>query len=91
MKALGHLLEHDVFGQTARFERFTADLLFKIAAGIRIDPDKSSDFRHHVQEAFRNPFDIIVPQPYTAAEIKDYIITKAEAILNGLTETCRQD
>lgn len=78
------LLEHDVIGQRARFERFAAEMLYMIAAGARIDTNRVDRFGIQLDEIYRNPFEK-KEQPMTAEEIKRYIIKRLVGT-DGLTE-----
>ena len=84
MRSLARLLQHNVLGQTARFERFAAGLLFKLAAGQKIDPEKSEPFSAQVETIYSNPFEEQKKaEPMTAAEIKSYLLEKMKARLHG--------
>lgn len=78
-------------GQAARYQRYTAELLFVIASGQRIDPDKSPKFKDILQEIYRDPFEKKAPQPMTAEEIKSYLVRKMEDYINGSAAPCRKD
>lgn len=82
MEALARLVTHEVLGQHARFERFAAEMLFMIATGNKIDPDRSERFSAQVNEVYRNPFEPVKYEPRTAAEIKAHI---SERIREALT------
>ena len=82
LRALGYILEHESLGQTARFERFAAGLLHLIAAGQKIDPDKTPKFSAQVDEVYRNPF-IQEEKPMTADEIKQHIVDVIHELKNG--------
>lgn len=75
------ILRHHTFGQTARFERYTADLLWFIAAGKRIDPDRTVRFRDLVDRVFTPPEK--EEKPMTAAEVKAHIVSKIDDLLAG--------
>lgn len=57
-----------------------AKMMFVLAAGQHIDPDRNEDFTGQVDAAFRNPFEAKAKkrEPHTAAEIKQYILCKLE-------------
>lgn len=83
-----------MLGQTARYERFMADLMFFVASGKHIDPEKSPRFAEQVEKVYRNPFK--KPQkPRTAAEVKEHILTRIRELRGvkkcGSTETERKD
>lgn len=80
IQSLSRLIEHDTLGQRSRFERYAADMLYTIAAGMKIDTDKATRFWDQVDKVYENPFDrkIQKKQPYTAEEIKQYLICKLE-------------
>lgn len=82
MRALAELLKHEVLGQRARYERYTADLLYMIAAGVKIDTSKVERFGTIVDKVYENPF-IVSKEPKTAAEVKQYLIGKIDQLLNG--------
>lgn len=69
-----------MFGQTARFERFMSRMMFILAAGQHIDPERTEDFSSQVEAAYKNPFEVVQTkrQPHTAEEIKQYILCKLE-------------
>ena len=77
------MLQHDAFSQTARFERFAANLLYTIAAGKQIDPDKAERFGTQVDEVYKNPFTYHEEQPMTAAEIKQHLLDKIHELRTG--------
>ena len=70
-------------GQTARFQRYTAELLRVIAAGQRIDPDKSTQFSEILREIYRNPFEKKAPELQTSDEILSYLVQRMEDIIHG--------
>jgi len=78
MKALADLVAHEALGQRARFERYAADMLFMIAAGQKIDTNRTDRFSKKVGEIYRNPFVAVQKKPETKAEIVDYIYQKVE-------------
>lgn len=78
MKALEDLLIHEALGPRARFERFAADMLFEIAAGIKIDAKRSERFSKQIDEIYRNPFVPVKKSPKTKDEIVNYIYQKVE-------------
>ena len=90
-RSLETLLERENLGQRARFERFVADLLYILAAGRNIDMDRADRFSVQLEEVFANPFVHRQKQPQTAAEIKDYILGKLEALINGSDDARRED
>ena len=76
LRSLARLLAHMAYGQTARFERFAASMLYAIAAGRKIDTAKSEPFSKQVEEIFRNPFRQRPAGPQTRKEIEEYIIKR---------------
>ena len=86
MKALEDLLIHEALGPRARFERYAADMLFEIAAGIKIDAKRSERFSKQIEKIYRNPFVIVQKQPETKDEIVDYIYRKVEEVRHGLND-----
>ena len=94
MRALNDILEHEVLGQTARYERFMADLMFFVASGKHIDPEKSPRFAEQVEKVYSNSFK--KPQkPRTAAEVKEYILSRIRELRgvknDGSAEAERKD
>ena len=82
--------------QQARFERFAASMLYAIAAGSKIDTDKTEPFSRQVNDLYRNPFEEKQQkkQPETAAEIKAYIRGKIRELrgkTNGSAEPCSEN
>ena len=75
----------------ARWQRYTADLLFVIASGQKINPDRTQRFREILKEVYKNPFEKTARQPESAEEIKTYIVGRLEDLLNGSAETRRED
>lgn len=71
--------------QQARFERFAASMMYALAAGIRIDTDKTEPFSRQVNELYKNPFEEKKQknQPETAAEIRAHILSRIRE-LKGL-------
>lgn len=69
-----------MLGQTARFERFISRMMFILASGQHIDPDKTEDFSGQVEAAYKNPFEVMQTkrQPKTTEEIKQYILCRLE-------------
>ena len=78
MKALEDLLMHEALGPRARFERYAADMLYMIAAGIKIDTKRSEKFSKQIDEIYRDPFVIVQKKPETKEDIVDYIYRKVE-------------
>ena len=66
-------MEHEAFGQRARFERYAANLMYIIAAGQKLDTDRAEKFIEQVDDVYRNPFER-KKKPKTAAEIKEHIL-----------------
>ena len=84
-------MEHEAFGLTARYQRYTAEMLFMIASGRKLDPDRSTTFREIVEKIYRNPFEKKRPQPQTAEEIKAYVCAMALEVINGSAQACSTD
>ena len=83
-----------MLGQTARYERYMAELMFFVASGKQIDPDRSPRFNEQVEKIYGNPFK--KPQkPRTAKEIKDHILTRIRELRgvkkSGSAEAERED
>lgn len=74
------LLQHNALGQTARFERFAADMLWFIAAGRNIDMDKTPKFRDQVERVYSSRYRT-EPKQMTAAEIKQHILDRIDDLL----------
>ena len=81
VRALGAILTHDAAGREARWQRYTAELLFHIASGKHIDPDRTQRFGEILEDVYRNPFERAVKKPESAEEIKTYIVGKLEELL----------
>lgn len=91
MRSLTLLVERTANGQTARFERFAADMLYNIATGGHIDTNKVERFGRQLEEVYRNPFERKVQGPQTAAEIKQYLLDKLEDMINGFDDASGED
>ena len=76
LRALQQILHHMVHGEQARFQRFVADKLFWIAAGKKIDANKSERFGRQLEDIYRNPFKPRPAGPQTRQEIEQYIIKR---------------
>ena len=69
-------------GPEARWRRYAADSLYFIAAGRNVDPDSTPRFNTILlAEVYRNPFEKAKAQPYTADEIKAYIVGRLEELM----------
>ena len=82
LRALAELLKHEVLGQRARYERYTADLLYMIAAGMKIDTNKVERFGALVDRVYMDPFKG-PEKPMTAADVKQHLIDKIDRLLSG--------
>ena len=78
IRSRGAILEHEALGQTARFERYVADLLYVLACGGHIDSKQAQRFGDVVDRVYHSPFEEN-RGPQTAAEIKQYILQILEA------------
>ena len=68
-----------MLGQTARFQRYAAELLYVIAADRKIDPDRMPRFAEQVDEIYKNPFgETAKTKKMSADEIKQHIWNKLE-------------
>lgn len=67
-----------MLGQRARFERFAAEMLYFIAAGVRINTDRCERFSRQVEDLYANPFVKKKQEPRTAAEITQYVAHRIE-------------
>ena len=78
--ALQKLLEREMLGQEARYERFMAQMVYILAAGRKIDMERTESFGAQVDQAFKNPFSAKREKemPRTAAEIKQYVLKLLE-------------
>ena len=65
-------------GQTARFERYMADLMHFVASGRKIDPEKSPKFITQIEKMYRNPFE--KKDLRSADEIKAHIIGRIKEL-----------
>lgn len=86
------LLHRNMFSQQARFERYTASLLHIMAAGEKIDTDRTEKFVNQVDEIYQNPFEIRgkKSEQMTAAEIREYTLRKIRELKgkqNGSSES----
>ena len=68
-----------MLGQTARFERFAADMLYMIASGRKYDMDAVEMFGKQVDEVWKNPFGG-KEHKLTTEEIVNGIIGKLQAV-----------
>lgn len=82
LESLGRLLEHEVVGQRARFERYAADMLFMLASGQRVDAEKTPRFVTIVDEIYRNPF-VRREKPMSAEDIRKYTLRKVREALKA--------
>ena len=71
------MIQHDVAGHTARFERFAADLLYIIASGKHIDDLRTRKFGEQIEELYRNPF-AKKNRLNSADDVKKYILHRLE-------------
>jgi len=78
-------------GQQARFERFAAEMMYILAAGKQIDMDRVRPFAERLDDIYANPFEKKRYQPETAEEIKQYILDRLEALINGSNDAGRED
>lgn len=83
IRSLAAILERETLGLHARFERFAAKMLYAIAAGWKIDTERVPQFCEEIEKLYVNPFEKRVPQPQTAAEIKEYVLNRVEELLHG--------
>lgn len=51
-------------------------MLFWIASGKHIDPEKSPKYSEILEDLYRNPFEDAQKKPMTAAEIKQHLLQK---------------
>ena len=80
------LLQRDVFGQRARWERYTANLLYVIASGQKIDANMATQFGELLDEVYANPFEERINEPTTTAEITAKICDDIKTLLAGMEE-----
>jgi len=66
-------------GQTARFERFAANMLYVLAKGHRIDQEQVEPFGVQLDEIYRNPFRK-PEKEMTAEEIKKHVLDRLNAL-----------
>lgn len=69
-------------GQRARFERYAAEMLFRIASGQHIDAEKSPRFGQIVDEVYQNPF-VKREKPMSAEDIRKYTLRKVREALKA--------
>ena len=71
-------MEHNALNQQARFERYAASLLCAIAAGVKIDPDRTEKFTKQMDDLYKNPFTETKQQnrPTSAADIRAHILSR---------------
>ena len=62
-----------------------------IAAGRRIDPDRTPMFKSIVGEVYRNPFEVKKPELKTADEILGYLVRQMEEMIDGSAASCGQN
>lgn len=56
MRSLRHLLRHDVFGETKRWQRYMANILTVLVKGMKLNDDFSG-FGPQLDEIYRSPFE----------------------------------
>ena len=76
LRSLWRLMAHEVYGQTARFQRFAASMLYAIAGGRKIDLDRTEPFGRQIEDIYRNPFRRRGVGLQTRKEIEEYIIRR---------------
>lgn len=91
IRSLQAILERETLGQRARFERFAAEMLYIIAAGKRIDTERTERFSAQLDQVYKNPFERRRAQPQTAAEIKAYILERVEELIDGSDDPGGED
>ena len=69
-------MQHEMLGPRARFERYAADMLYWIAAGKHIDPDRSPRFSDLIDDVYRNPFKKKKTEKMTAEDIKQHLLQR---------------
>ena len=69
-------MEHEVYGQTARFQRYAASMLYAIAGGQKIDMNRTEPFGRQIEDIYRNPFRRRGVGLQTRKEIEEYIIRR---------------
>ena len=73
------MIEHDVVGQTARFERYVADKVYAVASGMKLDPDRNMRFGEIVDELYKNPFKA-KEEKMSAKDIIDYYMERLSEV-----------
>lgn len=58
LKALAALLEYDVLGEDKRWMRYTANLLWIIAAGRKINGESVELFTAQMDEIYKSPWHV---------------------------------
>lgn len=78
MRAMIDLITYEVAGPRARYERYTADLLYILASGDRLDKAGAERFGAVLDGIYKNPFGGIkgAEKLKTAADIKEYLLAR---------------
>ena len=76
LRSLWRLMVHEVYGQTARFQRYAASMLYAIAGGQKIDMNRTEPFGRQIDDIYRNPFQRRGVGLQTRKEIEEYIIRR---------------
>ena len=83
MRSLINLVTREATGPRAIFERFTADMLYVIASGDKIDKDRVERFGERLERYYDNNTGE-QKKKMTAAEIKDHVAGKIKRLLNEM-------
>ena len=72
------LITYEVAGPRARYERYTADLLYIMASGDQLDKTSAERFGAILEGIYRNPFEKRneASNLKTAADIKEYVLAR---------------
>ena len=83
MISLQRILEHEILGQRARFERYMAEMAFHVAAGSHIDPERSPRFGEQIEKIYSNPFHT-AEEKMTAEDIRQRTLDKINKLREAM-------
>lgn len=83
MLSLQRILEHEVLGQRSRFERYAAEMIYVMASGQHIDPERSPKFGEILERIYTNPFEK-AKKKMTAEEIRQYTIKRITELRDAI-------
>ena len=70
-------------GQKARFERYAAEMMYVLASGQHIDPERSPRFGQILETVYTNPFEK-AKKKMTAEEIRQYTIKRITELRDAI-------